>query len=81
MLYTLGYYKKSYGFDGNFGPKTVTAVKKFQKAYGLEKDGYIGPQTLEELAKATNTDYFKIKYNKNGTYFGENCYGRRRKCN
>lgn len=66
MLNKLGYYKKIYGFDGNYGPKTVTAVKTFQKKYGLDVDGYIGPGTLEALAKATNTEYFKIIYNKNG---------------
>lgn len=66
MLNKLGYYKKSYGYDGNFGPKTLDAVKKFQSDYGLDVDGYIGPGTLEELAKATNTNYFKVQYDKNG---------------
>lgn len=66
MLNNQGYYNKSYGYDGNFGPKTVVAVKAFQRSKGLGADGYVGPGTLEELAKATNTAYFKIKYDKAG---------------
>ncbi len=35
--------------DGIFGEKTETAVKAFQKAAGLTKDGVVGPQTWEAL--------------------------------
>lgn len=38
--------------DGDFGPKTEIAVKKFQHSYGLTPDGIIGPKTWEALAKA-----------------------------
>jgi peptidoglycan hydrolase-like protein with peptidoglycan-binding domain len=31
--------------DGNFGPKTETAVKKFQRANGVSPLGIVGPQT------------------------------------
>ena len=35
--------------DGNFGPKTQTAVVAFQKANGLVPDGSVGPNTLKYL--------------------------------
>lgn len=38
--------------DGDFGPNTLSAVKKFQKKNGLEVDGIVGPKTLEKLRKA-----------------------------
>lgn len=31
--------------DGIFGGKTEEATKKFQKEYGLEADGIVGPAT------------------------------------
>ena len=38
--------------DGDFGPKTLEAVKSFQSNKGLEVDGVVGPNTWEELIKA-----------------------------
>lgn len=35
--------------DGSFGPKTLSAVKAFQKAKGLEIDGIVGPITWNKL--------------------------------
>ncbi|HSP77576.1 MAG TPA: peptidoglycan-binding protein [Myxococcaceae bacterium] len=39
--------------DGHFGPKTLAAVKAFQRAKGLETDGIVGPKTWSALNKAT----------------------------
>ncbi len=38
--------------DGQYGPKTTKAIKKFQKQRGLEVDGLVGPRTAREINKA-----------------------------
>lgn len=37
------------GADGDYGPNTEAAVKAFQRHYGLEADGVIGPLTWSKL--------------------------------
>lgn len=37
--------------DGRFGPKTVYAVRRFQKQQGLRSDGIVGPQTCGRLTR------------------------------
>ena len=52
-LKELGFYKGS--VDGDFGEGTETAVKAFQKQYGLTVDGKVGPNTLAKLVSARQT--------------------------
>ena len=35
--------------DGIFGPKTLAAVKAFQRSHGLKVDGLVGPKTTAAL--------------------------------
>lgn len=35
--------------DGKYGPKTTSAVKKLQKALGLEADGKVTPELLKQI--------------------------------
>lgn len=51
-LATLGYY--TYKVDGVWGRRTKTAVKKFQRDYGLTADGIVGART-EKALKITLT--------------------------
>jgi hypothetical protein len=37
------------GVDGDFGSRTLRAVKAFQRSKGLEVDGKVGPDTLRAL--------------------------------
>ena len=39
--------------DGKFGPKTETAIRRFQKERGLRVDGLAGTQTIKELKHLT----------------------------
>ena len=50
LLADVGLYTGS--IDGKFGSGTRTAVKKFQKAQGLEADGIVGQKTWEALQTA-----------------------------
>lgn len=46
-----GSYMSGYGADGQFGPKTLAAVKAFQRTSGLSVDGIAGINTLTALRK------------------------------
>lgn len=69
--YGLGNYGPDHnGIDGEFGSETETAVKSFQRAYGLEVDGIVGPLTWQALADATKAVEAPTHERDNGT--GEN---------
>lgn len=42
--------------DGDFGPKTEMAVKKFQQAKGLTVDGVVGKRSYRHLLEGVDTD-------------------------
>ena len=46
--------------DGSYGPATIAAVKRAQKAIGIGQDGYYGPNT-----KAKMEDYIRYKWQAN----------------
>ena len=45
---TLGGYDTG-GVDGIFGASTESAVKRFQKDFGLAQDGIVGPKTWDKI--------------------------------
>ncbi|QFQ99896.1 protein kinase [Streptomyces phaeolivaceus] len=53
MLDRRGYSVGGTGVDGKFGKNTESAVKRFQRAKGLEVDGQVGPNTWAALRATT----------------------------
>lgn len=49
LLIERGYKLPKYGADGDYGSETEAAVKQFQKDWGLDQDGIIGPETWKML--------------------------------
>ena len=49
LLTGLGYDVGRWGADGDFGPNTLDAVKRYQSANGLAADGVVGTQTWTSL--------------------------------
>ena len=61
-----GYYTGS--VDGINGPKTIAAVKKFQKKYGLTQDGIVGPLTAAKMGISVGSTSSSSKFNSNDRY-------------
>lgn len=53
-LIKLGYDLGKTGADGDFGTKTLTAVKDFQQKHNLKVDGIVGPATEKAIKEAIN---------------------------
>ncbi|ELP68496.1 D-Ala-D-Ala carboxypeptidase family metallohydrolase [Streptomyces turgidiscabies] len=51
------------GIDGDFGPGTEAAVKRFQAAYGLTADGSAGPNTQAKLNALEQSDGSTLHFN------------------
>lgn len=49
LLLSLGYDLGNYGADGDFGSRTDTAVRAYQKKNGLSVDGVVGQNTWGKL--------------------------------
>lgn len=56
-LISLGYSCGSAGADGDFGTATLSAVKLFQQANGLEVDGVVGAKTWAALNGSSAVKY------------------------
>ena len=61
-----GYYTGA--VDGINGPKTIAAVKKFQKRYGLTQDGIVGPLTAAKMGISVSSNTSSSTYNSNDRY-------------
>ena len=69
MLIACGYSCGTYGADGYFGDATEAALKKFQKAAGLDVDGLYGPKSKAALTEAYMKKNEETKDEENTLYY------------
>jgi len=55
--------KTRVSLDGDFGPGTAAAVKRFQRAYGLAVDAVVGPNTQAKLNALESSDGSTAHFN------------------
>ncbi len=55
QTYLNGYQNARLAIDSSFGPATLAAVKKYQRAAGLTADGIVGPKTRDAISARTGT--------------------------
>ena len=60
LLIRAGYSCGNKGADGIFGKDTLAAVKLFQKDWGLDVDGVIGPKTWAMLEKSPSRTLYSV---------------------
>lgn len=66
VLKKWGYYTGK--VDGINGPLTKSAVKRFQKKYGLTQDGIVGPVTAAKMGLSVSNYSSSSKYSNNDLY-------------
>jgi len=67
-----GYYTGS--VDGIFGPKTVAAVKYFQRKNGLTEDGVVGAKTAAAMGITLSSSSSSSTSSAGGTYSSSDSY-------
>lgn len=51
---------------GYYGNLTIQAVKRFQKKFGFEQVGFIGPKTLKKINEVLSNNPVIMEENENG---------------
>ncbi len=67
-------YGENLALDGQYGPATAAAVKRFQAAYGLSADGVAGSQTYSKIYALQDDDCTPIHFSH--SEFNYNCGAR-----
>ena len=66
-----GYYTGS--IDGILGPKSIAAIKKFQKNNGLVADGIVGPKTAAKIGITLSSSASSTKQSSSDLYLLAKC--------